>query len=183
MPSYPKLESFHGSLGMGMWVREMSQLCFFSWVGHSWAWLGFCMGFLPRKWPLSLCRALEEKLEACRSGAGVERSSNEGLEGAEQQDRGQEGPGGLRPVFKPPGACPQAGDPQDKNEINVQELQEKMLCSIAGRKNLLASEQCGVGRSELGVCVHPTPFLRCSTAAGPAGACEVLAKVAVARVP
>lgn len=98
----------------------------------------------------------------------MERPSNKSLEGAERQDRGQE---------EPPGACPQIGDPQDKNEINVQELQEKILCSIAERENLLALEQCGGGRSELGVCFQPTPFLRCSTAAGPAGACEVLAKV------
>lgn len=40
-----------------------------------------------------------------------------------------------------------------------------------------------MGRSELGVCVHPTLILGCSMTAGPAGACEVLAKVVVAWVP
>lgn len=66
VPSYPKLEPFHGNWGMGKWVREMSPLWFFSWVLHSWARLGFSAGFLPRKGPLPWRRALGEKLEACR---------------------------------------------------------------------------------------------------------------------
>lgn len=115
-----------------------------------------------------------------RGMQGVEQVCSN--EGAEWQDRGQEGPSspGLSSNLREP--VPKQRTHRTKSRSTCGSSQRKMLSSTAGRMHHLASEQCGAGRSGLGVCVLPTPFLGCSTAAGPAGAHEVLAKVVVARV-
>lgn len=44
VPSYLKIESFHGHLGMGRWDRG-NEIAFFSGVGQSWNMAGLQLGF------------------------------------------------------------------------------------------------------------------------------------------
>lgn len=117
--SYPKLESFHGSLGMGMWVREMSQLCF----SPGLALLGMA----------GLQHGLPAKEGAFVMALSPGREAR-GMQGAEQiwrdpptrASREQSSKTEIRKALGAPGLSSnlwelvsKQGDPQTKNEINV----------------------------------------------------------------
>lgn len=52
---------------------------------------------------------------------------------------------------------PKQGTAQDKNEMNTEAKRRQVLCSTAGRKNFLVSEQCGMGGLGVSTQHHPTP--------------------------